>query len=99
MWAMRLHGEWAFVTGFPPPPGCLMLRRFRGHPDLFSLHCLIWTMQPNFAVRRFAAYADMCRDCVADKVCIVKLDDGNEERLPMNVLRNILLYVGFASSH
>ena len=56
-------------------------------------------MQPNFSVRRFAAYADMCRDCVADKVCIVKLDDGNEERLPINVLRNILLYVGFASSH
>ena len=75
-----------------------MLDRFRGHPHLFSLHCLIWTMQPNFSVRRFAAYADMCRDCVADKVCIVKLDDGNEERLPINVLRNILLYVGFASS-
>ena len=70
-----------------------MLDRFRGHPHLFSLHCLIWSHLGDFE------HADMCRDCVADKVCIVKLDDGNEERLPINVLRNILLYVGFASSH
>ena len=76
------------------PPGCRMLRKFRGHPDLFSLHCLIWTSDLRFRSRR----ADICRDCIAGKLCIIKHAGGNEQVLPINVLRNILVYVGYASS-
>ena len=73
---------------------CRMLRKFRGHPDLFSLHCLIWTIDLIYRSRR----ADICRDCIAGKLCIIKHAGGNEQVLPINVLRNILVYVGYASS-